>query len=358
MVTSWNGEPYGAAPALPSDFLCTNPRGAYTAARTFGQPVRLAHWESHVSRLAQHVRLLAEADPDVYGPASSSLVKPGNNKLWDLLSVFVTTSAASAIRHLRTDPSHPAKPRGGDIMVTTLVCGCTTERAGDLAGAFPAPLTELLDVRTHAAMLHLPPLVDGRGRACMSSVTEVAVLGPGRQRPSIKDSQWARERGWLTAAKQPLQPAVSEVVLSRDGDGEHLLEGLVTNLFIVARDQEGRTQVQTASLDDGVLPGVVRAQVLEVCNRLGFLIVECAPSRSESGYWREAFLTGSGSMVKPVSAIHWLAASCSESGGGFPIQKTVRLPEACGPVTKTIYENLVMWMPESSLTLQEMGWTS
>jgi branched-subunit amino acid aminotransferase/4-amino-4-deoxychorismate lyase len=57
-----------------------------------------------------------------------------------------------------------------------------------------------------------------------------------------------------------------------------LLEGLVNNLFIVAThgidDAQTRVVVQTASVAEGALPGIIRIAVLAACHDLGYTIIE------------------------------------------------------------------------------------
>jgi branched-subunit amino acid aminotransferase/4-amino-4-deoxychorismate lyase len=112
---------------------------------------------------------------------------------------------------------------------------------------------------------------------------------------------------------------VSEIILSNDGN--RLLEGLVTNFFVVSRNSEATVpnipekwrdvEVQTAALADGVLPGVIRQLVIEVCRENGIPLREMAPSWESRGTWQEAFVTSGLRILQPVGSIqrpnseHW-----------------------------------------------------
>lgn len=124
----------------------------------------------------------------------------------------------------------------------------------------------------------------------------VAVLGSGRDLPLAKYSVWASAREALEKAK----PAgATEIVLSNDGDG--LLEGSVTNFFVVAMNPD--LEVQTAALGDGVLPGVIRQLVIEVCEEDQIPIRQVIPSWQSRGTWIDAFVTSSLRIVQPVESI-------------------------------------------------------
>ena len=145
---------------------------------------------------------------------------------------------------------------------------------------------------------------------------QLAILGPSRDLPLAKYSLWATTRQMLENSKPT---GVSEIILSNDGN--HLLEGLVTNFFVVSRNSEATVpnipekwrdiEVQTAALADGVLPGVIRQLVIEVCRENGIPLREMAPSWESRGTWQEAFVTSGLRILQPVGSIqrpnseHW-----------------------------------------------------
>lgn len=161
-----------------------------------------------------------------------------------------------------------------------------------------------------------------------------------------QDSGWATERQPLEALRPP---GIADVLLcSRDG---RLLEGLVTNLFVVAAASEASSGsgstgsssrlgpaavvVYTAGMGDGVVWGTARARVLEACRQLGLEVREEAPAAAARGTWREAFLTNSLRLVQPLASI---ACGASNVWGLEPWE--LQLPQAPGPVTTAVREAL------------------
>uniref|UniRef100_A0A803NNR3 Uncharacterized protein n=1 Tax=Cannabis sativa TaxID=3483 RepID=A0A803NNR3_CANSA len=142
--------------------------------------------------------------------------------------------------------------------------------------------------------------------------SHLAVVGPGR------DVASAKVRKSLEKLKPPL---ATDLLLSNDGN--RLLEGSVTNFFVVCRkvkndqvDKDGAEgtsfdekesidcfEVQTAPIGDGVLPGVIRQLVIEVCLTKGIPFREVAPMWSEHEIWEEAFLTNSLRLLQHVETV-------------------------------------------------------
>lgn len=136
-----------------------------------------------------------------------------------------------------------------------------------------------------------------------SVAAHVAVMGPGRDHPLAKYSLWASTRQSLENSRPS---GASEIILSNDGD--LLLEGSVTNFFVVTateriQDKWEDIEVRTAPLEDGILPGVIRQLVIEVCQDKGIHIEEVAPSWDGRETWKGAFVTSSLRLVQPVGSI-------------------------------------------------------
>lgn len=188
---------------------------------------------------------------------------------------------------------------------------------------------------------------------------------PPRPHPSLntpQDSGWVAERRPLEALRPP---GAGEVLLcSQHG---RLLEGLVTNLFVVAPASLGSAAgsggasgtsgdgehggqastavggasaatfdpsalvVYTAGMADGVVWGTARARVLQACRRLGLAVREEAPDPRLRASWSEAFLTNSLRLVQPLACIACGAANV----WGLPPWE-LRLPQAPGPVTVAV----------------------
>ncbi|PNX82832.1 class IV aminotransferase, partial [Trifolium pratense] len=118
-------------------------------------------------------------------------------------------------------------------------------------------------------------------------------------------------------------PSVTELLLSHDGN--QILEvrsqdftrchGFVSLAFLFCDwdSDDGKVpydygnknyfEVQTAPINDGVLPGIIRQLVLEVCRNEGIPFREVAPSWSKHEIWEEAFITSSLRLLQHVDSI-------------------------------------------------------
>uniref|UniRef100_A0A2P2IIU4 Uncharacterized protein n=1 Tax=Rhizophora mucronata TaxID=61149 RepID=A0A2P2IIU4_RHIMU len=107
-----------------------------------------------------------------------------------------------------------------EIAITALVSG-ELERWSEIECVNEESLFNVLEVHLHIGN-YIPPAF-GNG-ACL------AVMGPGRDFAQAKYSDWVRLRKPLERLRPP---SVTELLLSNDGD--QLLEGCVTNFFVVCR---------------------------------------------------------------------------------------------------------------------------
>lgn len=191
-------------------------------------------------------------------------------------------------------------------------------------------------VGCHASPLRTPP----------PEPVAAAVLGPARHTPAAKDAQWPARRAPLEAAK----PAgVAEVLLAADG-GNRILEGLVTNFFVVVHKKQkpdgAATPLVLTAPTDECLPGLARAAVFAACAAEGLVVEERAPRASERETWREAFVTNTIRLVHPVWRVSWprgVTTSLEEGDRDVDGEEevTLQLPEAFGPVTRTILSRVV-----------------
>lgn len=321
----WTEAPAEAHTSSPGEYLrIWNAPGAYTTMRTYGR-YQVCQLESHVRRLRRSLAALADATPEDFAGATV----PGNDKeMWSVVEGALGLALRTCEeRHVRgPNDALGAKPGGGETMLVVVVS--PTGRGGWRVGVHASPL------RTPAP-----------------DPVALAVMGLPRRVPVAKDARWPKQRAHLEAGK----PAgVAEIILA-DDDGERLLEGLVTNLFVViASDADPlATRVQTAPADE-CLPGLAREAVLDACAALGIEVEERAPRASERHVWREAFVSNTIRLVHPVREIRWprglpsdLArvggeVSCEEIGGDGDREVVeggeivVRLPDAPGPVTAAI----------------------
>lgn len=188
-----------------------------------------------------------------------------------------------------------------------------------------------------------------------------------------QDSGWVADRQPLEQLRAQAGSAASDEVLLCTADGR-LLEGLVTNLFVVtygkagggeeaaAGEKESRgdaaaavldggssgtassapsfVTVWTAGVDDGVVWGTVRARVLQACRTLGYAVREEAPSMHSRHAWREAFITNALRLVQPLQRI-----SCGTANvWGLPPWE-LELPAAPGSVTTALAVTLANMLP-------------
>nr|CAD1817574.1 unnamed protein product [Ananas comosus var. bracteatus] len=231
-----NGVPHGGGGAVPSVsvFLESTP-GVYTTTRTLADATLVLFWDRHLRRLADSARVLAESRPGLLGPGP---LRPGS--LRRAVHGSVRAGLAAALEERRRTGS------AAEVAITALVRG----------GGGGGEEGNGADVFVHLGF-YLPP-VFGVGGA------HLAVAGPGRVVAAAKYSEWARVRKGMEKMRPPL---VTELLLTNDGD--RILEGSVTNFFIVVSDvaaapDHPMIEVQTAPISDGVLPGVIRQLVIDL----------------------------------------------------------------------------------------------
>ncbi|KAK1318771.1 hypothetical protein QJS10_CPB04g01211 [Acorus calamus] len=191
---------------------------------------------------------------------------------------------------MRVGFSHVLKERGDneELVVTALVRGDADGVSG-------------VGVCLHIKV-YVPMVFGGVG-------ARLAVVGHGRELPMAKSSEWHLEK------LRP--PSVTEILLSNDGD--RILEGSVTNFFVISRkvvkkftgeftsDDESRNsfEIQTTPLSDGILPGIIRQIVIEICATRNIPFREVAPSWSDRELWQEAFVTNSLRILQHVELIQF-----------------------------------------------------
>ena len=96
------------------------------------------------------------------------------------------------------------------------------------------------------------------------------------------------------------------IMLNTEGN---VAEGTVQNVFIV---RDG--QVQTPTTHDGILEGVTRRVMLDLCCKLGIPCVEKSIQRLDLYIADEMFLTGTGGEVMPVTKIDGRQIGSGEVG--------------------------------------------
>lgn len=280
-----NGVPH-VGDVTPVSTLLEALPGAYTTTRTHGNATLLLFWERHLRRLFNSALILADKRPDLFGvpvPAAADLFAIG--PMVDE-SLQVGLGLVLAERGRRAE----AVEEVAELAVTALICSGVRGSSA-------------LDLYLHIGF-YVPPVFGAEG-------ARLALAGRGRDVAEAKYSQWARIRKDMERMRPPL---VTELLLSNDGD--RILEGSVTNFFVVCKvdygkaddssyDQEKASSfvVQTAPVSDGVLPGVIRQLVIEVCSNMGIPLREVAPSWSGHELWKESFITSGLRLVQHVESV-------------------------------------------------------
>ncbi|XP_019452854.1 PREDICTED: uncharacterized protein LOC109354663 [Lupinus angustifolius] len=279
-------------------FLQANP-GAYTTSRTHNNASCLLFWDRHIKRLSHSIHILSNLAPQLLfktNHSHSPILLPSN-----ALQLLVNDSMCKVL-------PIALKERTGceeELAITTLVTA-SLEGLNACQDVDEESLSRILHVHVH--IQSYVPLAFGTP----SNAAHLALAGYGRHLATAKYSDWVRIRKTLEKLRPP---SVTELLLSNDGD--QILEGCVTNFFVVCgKDLDSDVgkalydygnkypfEVCTAPISDGVLPGIIRQLVLEVCRSEGIPFREIAPSWSEHEIWEEAFITNSLRLVQHVDSI-------------------------------------------------------
>jgi branched-subunit amino acid aminotransferase/4-amino-4-deoxychorismate lyase len=224
---------------LPSRFLLEHPRGAYTCFRGSVHPARLdALVELHKCRLLESARVLG---------IDARHLEP---LLHDVLRRAQSAAGSKA------------------VLSTMLLC----------------VLEQEVCLRTHAWPIPAAP-----------PATKFVLITAAfrRANPNAKDSQWVRDRAELEALKSKY--SAREVAMTDDAG--FILEGLVTNIFLLSHDGELFT-----APDDVVLCGSTRSLVLRAAEELGVHVERQALAPTDPRI-RSAFCTSAVQLCTPVHEI-------------------------------------------------------
>ncbi|XP_022764568.1 uncharacterized protein LOC111309833 isoform X2 [Durio zibethinus] len=334
--------------------------GAYTTTRTHENGTTLLFWERHLKRLANSTTILLNSKPEhIFKPTKK------NPLFSSPLSITSSLKWESRIRSLVYNSMNQVLPialkersDGQELAITALVCG-DLEKLKEIENVVDDGdgIFHVLDVHLHIGS-YVPPVfgIEENG-------AHLALVGRGRDVAAAKYSAWVRLRKPLDKLRPP--SVVTELLLSNDGD--RILEGCITNFFVVCQrdkdEAEGKylhdngnvysVEVQTAPITDGVLPGVIRQLVIEVCLSKGIPVCEVAPSWEKHGLWEEAFVTNSLRVLQHVETIKvphsWesLQSKCSEE-----ISWMEKKFEGPGMITKVIQvnfdEQIILTVPSST----------
>ncbi|CAH0521338.1 unnamed protein product [Peronospora belbahrii] len=169
---------------------------------------------------------------------------------------------------------------------------------------------------------------------CLAST--VLVYGEGRKNARCKHTQWIKDRvpieNYMEHLIQTRGESIHEVLLSEaaEGDERLLLEGLITNFFVV---KDG--QLVTAGTN--VLEGSTRELVLKACRDLSIPVVFQAPKLSERHLWQAAFVTSAVRIVVDVTRL-----LCEEKHGEHVVLQETLIPSDKSEFTKRIRDQILM----------------
>jgi len=251
-----------------------------------------------VSRLAESLRLLQGA-----GAGCDALAQ------------------ADAVR-AAVEPTVRAALRGAQAALPCTVNGAPRELLLTVHVTLSPAAAAASRVTAHACALPPP----------RSAAVAAAVLGPPRTLARAKASSWVAQRAPLEAARPE---DCAETVLSCPRTGA-LLEGLVSNLFVVTRAPDGGTELRTAAVEQGVLGGVARAALLRAAAAVPRLQVrEEAPVPGDDGAWLEAFTCNAARGLTPLKELRWLP-QLGAPAEALPPRPPLYFAEAPGPVTAAL----------------------
>lgn len=156
--------------------------------------------------------------------------------------------------------------------------------------------------RNHAFPRHAQPTLVATLRAL--SAPDPGALRKGVSVISLPDIRWQRPDiksvsllPNVLAKQQAVEAGAYEAwLIDRDGN---VTEGTASNAWIVTADGD----LVTRPADTSILNGITRGVVLELAYRLNIRAIERPFSLAEARTAREAFLSGTTSMVKPVVRI-------------------------------------------------------
>ncbi|EDQ85017.1 uncharacterized protein MONBRDRAFT_29646 [Monosiga brevicollis MX1] len=255
--------------------------GPYTTMRTI-DGTRIVEFQTHVDRIAQTTRTLAEdiatgRDPKHRVPLASHLV----DTLTDQGAVrqLVLEHARQALQHFHgpCDTSQ-AVP---DTRLTVLVnWEADAESDKHMATAYN------VDVFVEA----LPPRPSQPVSVMLRRQPDSMTTKEG------KDSKWISQRKYLEAEKGEC----NEVVLVRDSGA--CVEGTQTNFFALQR------QTLLTAPDQEVLPGTIRKLALAGAQALDVALAMQSPNLQAISTWTSAFLSSTSRLVLPINKVIFVSS--------------------------------------------------
>ena len=116
-----------------------------------------------------------------------------------------------------------------------------------------------------------------------------------RNVPAAKAARWTLDRVPAETARH--STAAETIILAADNDGDELLEGLVSNLFVWRG-----SQLETAPAGR-VLSGSMASLVERLAAKMGLSVVHQAPRLSEAQSWDAAIITSATKPAVPIGRV-------------------------------------------------------
>ena len=141
---------------------------------------------------------------------------------------------------------------------------------------------------------------------------------PDTLSPQIKSLNYLNN---IMAKIECIRAGVPECIMLNEAG--FVAECSADNIFIVHEDLRGNQELQTPPIAAGALEGITRDAVMELAEKMGLKVAEKNLTLFDLYNAREAFLTGSGAEVVPVTTI-----DMREIGDGKPGETTKKLMAA------------------------------
>ncbi|ORZ15275.1 aminotransferase [Absidia repens] len=260
-----------------NDFILSYPRGAYTGMRTVGHGAIL-ELNSHMKRVVNSLSLMKLCPPD--GTIEPDIV---SQQLASFRNVESFEEKLVPLIRAGLQAYYDQEPQAVETKVSLMV-------------------TYSYDLQQPCFAAHFGHL----GQIPQQRV-KVAMENKARTMPSVKDSQWVRDRA-LMEKKKPQD--INEVILMDNAD--RIYEGMASNFFAVRQRhdlEEGETKssyvIQCASLEH-VLLGTVMKVVMALCEQEKIDIEWVFPKLHDAraGKWEGCFLTSTSRLLLPIETIY------------------------------------------------------
>ena len=166
-----------------------------------------------------------------------------------------------------------------------------------------------------------PPEVYEEGMECITVATR-------RNRPDVLSPQ-IKSLNYLNnilAKIESIRAGVPECIMLNEAG--FVAECSADNVFIVHQDLRGRIELRTPPITAGALEGITRDAVMELAEGLGIPVAEKNLTLFDLYNAREAFLTGSGAEVVPMTKL-----DSRQIGDGKPGEITRQLIKAYKELT-------------------------